>query len=143
MAFEDFSDLDAGDETRRHGDYVGFPHGEEDGAAVGGASVAEGQPVEYDEGSDELVEADGEGPIAGVLFTYPVYGDSSNDGPYIAGDKNATVKTSGTVVADLSAFNGEDGVDEGDEGSAYGEYGEIYVINVFDEEDNLAEVLVR
>ena len=146
-----FDGLNVGDETRRHGDYVGLPHGETDGTSVGSVSGPDrGVPVVYDGGNDELVAYDadassglssGQGPIAGVLYAFDVYGDSSNAGPYIDGDSDATVKTSGTVLADLG--QGAGGVADGDEGTALGPNGELLILEVVDASNNIAEVLLR
>jgi len=104
----DFSGLGYGDETRRHGDYVGLPHG--DGGSLEG-SVRPGQAVMVDGGV--VAQADGSTAVTvGVLSNYPRAGDSggpSDPSPIIAGQP-ANVKTSGTVKAEVDS-----GVSIGDE----------------------------
>lgn len=100
--------LDAGDETRHRGDYLGFPHTEADGTAIGDiVGPVEGEFVTLDANGDiaaAAVPGDNTGTdnLVGVLYTYPYYGDSSNAGPYVRGGRDATVKTGGTVVVDFS-----------------------------------------
>jgi len=97
----DFSGLGYGDETRRHGDYVGLPHG--DGGSVTG-SVRPGQAVMVDGGV--VAQADGTTAVTiGVLSNYPRAGDSggpSDPSPITAGQP-ANVKTSGTVKAEVDS----------------------------------------
>jgi len=142
-----YEGLNPGDETRRHGDYVGFAHGETDGTAVDSISGPDrGEPVAYDATNDELVAASDTDDIVGVLYAFPVYGDSSNAGPYIDGSEEATVKTSGEVLADLSGVNVDGtnaGVEADDEGSSFGANGEVIVHKVVDASNDLAVVRLR
>lgn len=100
MAFED---IDAGDETRRNGDYVGFPHSNGDGSALDSASPQPGVPVALD-GSGEIttVSGDGTSDVVGVLSNYDVYGDFENQK---ISDNDANIKFRGEVKADLSDYN--------------------------------------
>lgn len=96
-----FEDLDAGDETRRNGDYVSFPHGDGDGTALSGVTIPQGAPVYHD--GTNLVEATADSDeIIGVLANYDVDGDTGQEviGP------DANVKMRGEVIADLSGWGG-------------------------------------
>lgn len=136
-----YEGLNVGDETRRHGDYIGLPHGVTDGKAVADLGTLDrGVPVVYDGSAITEATADGD-TIVGVLYAFDVYGDSTNAGPYVDGDSDATVKTSGTVKADLSQLG--DGVAEADEGTALGGNGELLILNVLDADNDIAEVLLR
>lgn len=143
MANEDFSDLDPGDETRRHGDYIGLPHPVADGTAYDDIDASTnpvgGHPVVYD-GTDIATAASTDTNVVGVVFTLPVSGDSSRSGPYVEGDEEATVKTSGTVVAD---FSNAGGVAEADEGTYWDDGSQVYLLNVFDASNDIAEVLLK
>lgn len=127
-----------GDETRRNGDYVGLPHTtSEDG--TGGP--VEGKPVTFDGSTISEAAVDGGGTgdnIFGVLYTYQYFGDSSRDGPYIRTERNATVKTSGTVVVDLGDVSASPS-----EGDALGPNGEMLVLNQMQDNANHYEVLLR
>lgn len=90
----DFEDLDFGDETRRNGDYVGLPH---DQASGGANDVKEGQPVAIDPNGNIKKAEDGD-TIVGVLYTYQYYGEDNS----IRQDREATVKTQGTVKAEVT-----------------------------------------
>lgn len=112
MAYDvDYDDLSYGDETRRNGDYVSLPHDEEND------DVDEGAAVSFD-GTHLQAAADGDA-LVGVLYTYQYAGDSGGapqPESNIRQDRNATVKTSGTVKArvasDVSAGDAlEPGVD--------------------------------
>lgn len=99
-----------GNEARHHGDRLGFPHPVADGTSLDDAhsnTIAEGAIV-YHDGSEiqEATDLSGSGEDAlGVLFTLPVSGDSSRAGPYVEGDKDATVGYRGSYTADLSNFS--------------------------------------
>lgn len=94
----DFEDLGYGDETRRNGDYVGLPHDE----ASGGTSAAdEGEAVAVD-GSGNIKQAEDGDNIVGVLYTYQ-YFHEANAGDAIDQDREATVKTQGTVKAKVAS----------------------------------------
>lgn len=95
MAYDvNYDDLDYGDETRTHGDYVGLPHDEDtDG-------VPEGQAVSFD--GTTIVAASAGEPVVGVLYTYQYYTDNTG-GETVDQGRNATVKTSGTVKAEVES----------------------------------------
>lgn len=96
-----YEDLDAGDETRRNGDYVGFPHPDADGTALDSVDIPQGAPVLHD-GTD-LAEATADADeVIGILANYDVYGDTGNE--KVAGDAN--VKMRGEVIADLTNWAG-------------------------------------
>jgi len=69
-----------------------------------------------------------------------VFGDSPD--PYVRDDRDATVKTRGAVVADLSKYEStlSGGVSEGDN---LGSRGRIEVLEEVENGTNLYEVLVR
>lgn len=131
-----FEGLDAGDETRRNGDYVGFPHPDADGTALDSVSIPQGVPVAYD-GTvlSEVADVTGTGPdIAGILANYDVYGDTGQE--KVAGDAN--VKMRGEVIADLTDFDGT-----ATAGSYLDAGNTIYVVEEVDADDNLYRVQVR
>jgi hypothetical protein len=99
MATVDFDDLDYGDETRRNGDYVGLPHDQDqsNGSSDATNDVAEGMAVTVDAQGNIAAAEDGEN-VVGVLYTYQYYEDGQT-GESIDQDRNATVKTQGTVKA--------------------------------------------
>lgn len=126
--------LDAGDETRRQGDYVGLPHDE----ATDG--VVEGEPVTYDGTDIAAAAVDGAGggdAIFGVLYTYQYYQDPQT-GETVRQDQDATVKTSGTVIADLSNVAATPSA-----GQALGPNGEMLVLGASDSGSDHYEVLLR
>lgn len=139
MAFED---LDAGDESRHHGDRIGFPHPVSDGTSLDSASLDEGVIVTY--GGDDIAEVTGDDSddVAGVLFTLPVDGDSSRAGPYVRGDRDATVGVRGSYIADLGAYVTSTDTTVA-EGNALGPNGEVYVKEVVDAGNNIYEVILR
>lgn len=98
------SDTPEGGETRRYGNTVGVPHGEDDGTALADAAVQPGDAVTISGGV--LAQAGTGDIILGVLVNYDVYG-ASHRGELIAGDVDATVAVQGTYKAradsDLSA----------------------------------------
>lgn len=136
MAFED---LDAGDETRRDGDHIAFPHPDGDGTALDSVTIAQGRVVTYDGTDLAEVTGDDTDTVAGVLQNYDVSGDTGSEvvGP------DATVGTQGAYKADLTAYadNGT-GVTVA-EGNAVGPNGEIYIAEAIDAANNLYEVVVR
>jgi len=95
-----FEDLDAGDETRRNGDYVSFEHPDGDGTALSGVTLDQGIPVTAD-GSGVLSAAATGDDVAGILSNYDVYGDTGQEevGP------EANVKVRGEVIADMSGLS--------------------------------------
>lgn len=130
MAFED---LDPGDETRRNGDEIGFPHPDADGTAIDSVTIARGRVVAYDGTDLAEVTGDNSDAPAGVLKNYNVADDE------VYGE--ATVKTRGAVKADLTAY--ADGSATVAVGSSLGANGEIYVAEEIDASNNLYEVFVR
>lgn len=134
MAFED---LDAGDETRRNGDYVGFPHPDADGTALDSVTISRGRVVAYDGTDLAEVTGDNSDDVAGVLANYNVHGDTGSE--EVSGDAN--VKVRGAVKADLTAY--ADGSATVSVGSTLGANGEIYVAEEIDASNNLYEVFVR
>lgn len=135
------SDLDPGDEARHHGDRLGFPHGVSDGTQADSASPAPGEPVAFDGSQINVVTGDGTDDVAGILFTYQVYGESTHDGPWVRGDRDATVAVRGSYVADLSAY--VDGTATVTVGGVLGPNGEIFVKNEIDATNNIYEVVLR
>jgi len=137
------SDLDAGDEGRHTGDRLGFPHPVPDGTAeddVAANGPDEGIPVAFDGTDIATVTGDNSDDVAGIVFTYQYYGDSTN-GPYVRGDRDATVAVRGSYVADLTPY--VDGTATVAEGGSLGANGEIYVKNTIDAGNNLYEVVLR
>lgn len=114
-----YEDLDAGDETRRNGDYVSYPHADSDGTALDSVSIPRGSLVAFD-GTDlqEVTDVSGSGlDIAGVLANYDVSGDTGKE---VVGPK-ANVKVRGEVIADLGGFSPAEGeyLDSGDNSDVY------------------------
>ena len=132
-----WDDLDPGDETRRFGDYVGYPHPDPDGTAVDSVTIPRGRVVAYDGTELSEVTGDNTDDVCGVLANYDVYGDYGAE--KVAGDAN--VKCRGEVKADLTAYvNGTATVTEG---GALGANGQIYVVEEIDAGNNLYRVQVR
>jgi len=129
-----------GDETRRNGDYIGLPHPNGEDTRLSGASPAKGKVVTYDGTDIGEVSGDNSDPVTGVVYEYDVFGDSPD--PLVRGDRDATVKTRGAVVADLSQYESTltGGVSEGDN---LGSRGRIEVLEEVENGTNLYEVLVR
>lgn len=130
-----YEGLNAGDETRRNGDYVGLPHDEATD------EIDEGELVTHDGTDISPVSdvSDTGSDIFGVLYTYQYSGDSGGapqPDSNIEQDSDATVKVSGTVVADLSSFS----VSAGD---ALGPHGEVLVLRPSDSGSGHYEVLLR
>jgi len=97
-----YEDLDAGDETRRNGDYVGLPHGQGDGTDLADVNIPQGVPVTY--GGDPAVLSEATAvsdDIAGILANYDVSGDTGKE----TVGAEATVKMRGEVIADLTDFS--------------------------------------
>lgn len=128
-----------GDETRRNGDYLGLPHPDGE-IRLSEVTVPKGKVVTYD-GTVARVTGDGSKPVAGVLYEYDVFGDSPD--PLVRGDRDATVKTRGAVVADLSEYAGNGTGTSVAEGNTLGPNGEILVLEEVENGTNLYEVLVR
>ncbi len=129
----------AGDETRRNGDYIGLPHPDGE-VRLSNVTLPKGKVVTYD--GNDIVEVTGDGTtdnVVGVVYEYDVFGDSPD--PLVRGDRDATVKTRGAVVADLTAYaNGTATVNVG---GTLGPNGEILVLEAVENGTNLYEVLVR
>jgi len=142
--------LDAGDETRHHGDYVGFPHPVPDETNIDDISSngpVEGELVTHDGTDIASVTFDSSGnvveDILGVLYTYQYYGDSQY-GPFVRGDRDATVKLDGTVVVDFSAFADDANASVPTAGDIVGPNGEIVVLtDASSNADNLGAVRIR
>jgi hypothetical protein len=129
-----YEDLDAGDETRRNGDYVAFPHPDSEGDALSGVSIPQGAPVTYD--GTNLAESTANGDeIVGILSNYGVYGDTGNEkvGP------EANVKMRGEVLADLTNWAGGDP----SEGAYLDDNADVFVVEEVDSDNNLYRVQVR
>ena len=119
-----YEDLDAGDETRRNGDYVNFPHPYDEDTALADLSGPDTGPdrgavVGYDPADDQIVEVTdftGSGvDIAGVVADLNVSGKTGME--VISGE--ATVKMRGEVVADLSGADATVGAFLDDDGVLY------------------------
>jgi len=128
----------AGDESRRHGDYISLPDTEveEDGTNAVGAGV----PVTYNGTTISAATVDGAAggeSIVGILHTYQYFGDSSRDGPYIRTDQDPTIKTSGAVYADLSGISASPSA-----GDTLGPNGELLVLEDT-QTSGVYEVLIR
>ena len=98
-----------GNDARDTGDRLGFPHPissaeGEDYVSLEDArsTLPEGCLVTYD--GANIAQAGDTDSITGVLYTLPVYGDSSRAGPYVREDRDATVAVRGSYTADLSNF---------------------------------------
>lgn len=128
-----YDGLDAGDETRRNGDYVGLPHADADGTARDSVTVETGQLVGFDGADIAKVTASGN-DIVGVVYAYDVYGDTGQEE---VSDNDVTVKTSGTAIVDFSDWTG---VSAGD---VLGNNGEVYVLEASDSGEDHFEVLLR
>jgi hypothetical protein len=93
--------LNAGDETRRNGDYVGFDIPDAEGTALDSVTIPQGAPVTYD--GTELAESTADADeIVGILSNYEVSGDTGQE----TVDDEANVKMRGEVLADLSNWDG-------------------------------------
>jgi len=134
MAFED---LDAGDETRRNGDYVAFDHPDGEGTDLSGVTIARGAPVTYDGTDLALVTGDNSDDVAGILSNYDVSGDTGQE----TVGAEANVKFRGEVKADLTAY--ADGSATISVGGFLGNSDTLYVVEELDADDNLYRVQVR
>lgn len=125
-----------GNEARHHGDRLGFPHPVSDGTALDDVSNLDpGVPVTFD-GTDLAESTAVSDDHVGILLTLPVYGDSSRSGPYVDGDKDATVGVRGSYTADLTDFSPTVGTYLDDNNN-------IYVKAEIDSTNNVYEVIVR
>jgi hypothetical protein len=134
MAFED---LDVGDETRRDGDYVSFPHPDSEGTELSAVTISRGVPVKYDGTDLNTLSGDGTDDVTGILTNYDVYGDTGKEkvGP------EATVGMGGTFKADLSVWaNGSATVAVG---SYVDDANDVFVVEAVDAANNIYEVRVR
>jgi hypothetical protein len=128
-------DLDPGDETRNTGDRLGFPHPVSGGTALDDVSNLDpGVPVTYD-GTDIAESTSASDDIVGILYTLPVYGESTR-GPYVRGDKDATVAVRGSYVADLTDFSTPT------VGTYLDDNSNVYVFAEVDSSNNYYEVIV-
>jgi hypothetical protein len=127
-----------GDETRRNGDYVGLPHPDGE-VRLSNVTVPKGTVVSYDGTDVAAVAGDNTDTVAGVVYEYDVFEDSPD--PLVRGDRDATIKTHGAVVADLTEY--VDGSATVAEGNALGPNGEVLILEEVDNGTNLYEVLVR
>lgn len=134
MAFEG---LDPGDETRRDGDHIAYPHPDSDGTALDSVTIARGRVVTHDGTDLAEVTGDNTDDALGVLQNYDVSGDTGSEvvGP------DATVGVSGAYKADLTAY--VDGTATVAVGNFLGNNGEIFVSEAIDATNNLYEVVVR
>ena len=138
----------AGDESRRNGDYIGFPTQETSDTELSSVAVPKGVPATLDT-NGELAEASLDADptvtgdsVIGVVYEYDVYGGNqgSNNRQLVDADADATVKTRGGVYADLSGV-ADDGGDLGP-GTVLGANGEIKVVQATGT-TGVYEVLVR
>jgi hypothetical protein len=96
-----YEDLDAGDDSRRNGDHIAYDHPDAEGDARSGVTINRGRLVTLGSGG-VLAEAKATGDdVLGVLQDYGVYGDTGKE--KVKGQ--ATVKTDGAVLANLSKFS--------------------------------------
>jgi hypothetical protein len=129
-----YEGLDAGDETRRNGDYVAFPHPDGAGTALDSVTIARGEPVKYDGTDLELADADAD-VITGILANYDVYGDTGQEEV----EEEANVKMRGEVLADLTNWGGT----SPSVGSYLDDSNVVYVVEEVDADDNIYRVQVR
>lgn len=94
----EYDDLDAGDDTRRNGDYIAYPHPDNEGDALSSVTINRGRLVTYD-GTDLSEATSTTDDMFGVLQNYDVYGDTGKEKV----GQEATVKTNGSVLANLGA----------------------------------------
>jgi hypothetical protein len=132
-----------GDESRRNGDYIGLDHPNTEERPSGGPTPSVGKPVVLGtNGEVTAAPADGTGDIVGVLYAYQRFGETVEELPdKIRPERDATVKTHGAVIADLSDQAGGGGTVE--IGGTLGANGELVVLNELDAGGDLYEVLVR
>jgi len=132
-----------GDETRRNGDYIGLDHPNTDERPSGGVTPEVGKPVVLGtDGEVTAAPADGTGEIVGVLYAYQRFGETVEGLPdKIRPERDATVKTHGAVIADLSDF--VSGTATVEIGATLGPNGELVVLNELEAGGDLYEVLVR
>jgi hypothetical protein len=89
-------DIDPGDETHRHGDYVKAQHNFTDLASA----PEEGDAMTID-ASGNAVQAEAGDPIVGMLCTVPEY--ETPDGPILKEDGYVTLKARGSAKARVDA----------------------------------------
>jgi hypothetical protein len=132
-----------GDESRRNGDYIGLDHPNTEERPSGGPTPSVGKPVVLGtNGEVTAAPADGTGDIVGVLYAYQRFGETVEELPdKIRPERDATVKTHGAVIADLSDQAGGGGTVE--IGGTLGANGELVVLNELEAGGDLYEVLVR
>lgn len=90
---KDFRDLEAGDETHRHADYIPYDWTEDAGLEVGDlvAANADEELVAYDSAATDQT-------LLGVLYSYYTEG---RDGDVPRYDLHATVKVGGAAVVNV------------------------------------------
>ena len=132
-----------GDETRRNGDYIGLDHPNTEERPSGGPNPAVGKPVTLGtNGEVEVVTGDNVDSVVGVLYAYQRFGETVEGLPdKIRPERDATVKTHGAVIADLSDF--VSGTATVEIGATLGPNGELVVLNELEAGGDLYEVLVR
>lgn len=128
-----FDGLDAGDETRRNGDYVGVAHADDDGTSIDSLTVPRGRLVTHD-GTSIVEVTSTAADILGVVANYDVYGDTGQE--KVKGDAN--VKVGGTAIVDFSNFETVPS-----EGDFIGNNNEAVVLEASDSGADHFEVLLR
>ena len=125
-----------GNDARHTGDRLGFPHSVAGGKSLEDAhadDIGEGVPVKLD-GDNELVEATAVGDtIVGILYTLPVEGQSRRGGPYVRGDRDATVAVRGQYTANLKDFSPTVGTYLDDDANVFVKHqidGDVYEVMV-------------
>ena len=137
-----------GNDARDTGDRLGFPHpitsGEDDYVSLEDArsTLPEGCVVTHDGTNIAEVDGGGTDDVLGILYTLPVYGDSSRAGPYVREDRDATVAVRGSYTADLGPYVTNAGGTL-DPGTVLGNNGRIFVKDVVDDTNDVYEVIVR
>lgn len=131
-----------GNDARHTGDRLGFPHPVADGTSLEDArsTLPEGCLVTHDGTDIAEVTGSGADAVLGVLYTLPVEGQSRRGGPYVRGDRDATVAVRGSYTADLTAYVGNGGVTVGD---YVDDAGNVFVKAEVDADNNVYEVIVR
>ena len=131
-----------GNDARHTGDRLGFPHSVADGKSLDDAhadDIGEGVPVTLD-GNNEIAPVstgDGSDTVVGILYTLPVEGQSRRGGPYVRGDRDATVAVRGQYTADLGAY------DTVNVGEYVDSAQNVFVKAEIDADNDVYEVMVR
>ena len=130
-----------GNDARHTGDRLGFPHAVADGKSLDDAhtdDISEGALVTWDGtangGDGAVVEATASSDaVVGVLYTLPVEGQSRRGGPYVRGDRDATIAVRGQYTADLSGLGASVGDYVDDAGNVFVKHnieGDVYEVMV-------------